>query len=51
MTKKKTAPVLQDNPNTESECAKSTETEAESTPSLEEMIRAAELKAEEHHDA
>ena len=51
MTKQKTDPVLQDNPDNEFECAESTETEAESTPSLEEMIRAAELKAEEHHDA
>ena len=51
MTKQKTDPVLQDNPDNELECAESTETEAESTPSLEEMIRAAELKAEEHHDA
>ena len=33
------------------ETAENTETAVESTPSLEEMIRQAELKAEEHHDA
>ena len=35
----------------EVESTEAAETTLESTPSLEEMIRAAELKAEEHHDA
>jgi molecular chaperone GrpE len=36
---------------TPEETAENTETAVESTPCLEEMIRQAELKAEEHHDA
>ena len=48
MTMQDNEPVLEDNVDGE---AASTEAVTESTPSLEEMIRTAELKAEEHHDA
>ena len=40
-----------DNGTTGEPALKETEKTVESTPSLEEMIRRAELKAEEHHDA
>ena len=48
MTMQDNEPVLENNKDGEAE---NTEAVTESTPSLEEMIRQAELKAEEHHDA
>ena len=48
MTMQDNEPVLEYNKDGEAE---NTEAVTESTPSLEEMIRTAELKAEEHHDA
>jgi len=42
---------IETNPDAAIDYATATEAAADSTPSLEEIIRQAELKAEEHHDA